>query len=54
MQVRKELEIARLDGVSSPNLEIKRFWNRIPFEHVYPTPEEIILHLYRVNKDEFR
>ena len=53
-QVRNELEIARLEGVSCTNPEIKRFWNTIPYDHVYPSPEEIVLHLYRTNKDDFR
>lgn len=42
--VRKQMQIAMLNGLCSTDPKIKEFWDSIPREGDIPTPEELILY----------
>ena len=41
--VRKQMQIAMINGLCSTDSKIKAFWNGIPKEKDIPTPEELII-----------
>lgn len=43
--VRKQMQMAMLNGLCSTNPEIKAFWDSIPRKKEVPTPEELIMYL---------
>lgn len=46
--VRKQMKIAMLNGLSSTDPHIKRFWDSIPHEGEIPTPEELIIYIAEI------
>lgn len=46
--VRKQMKIAMLNGLSSTDPQIKRFWDSIPHEGEIPTPEELIIYIAEI------
>lgn len=43
--VRKQIQIAMLNGLCSTDPKIKAFWDAVPCEKDIPTPEELILYI---------
>jgi len=43
--VRKQMQIAMLNGLCSTDPKIKAFWAAVPCEKDIPTPEELILYI---------
>lgn len=43
--VRKQIQVAMLNGLSSKDPKIKAFWNSVPREADIPTPEEFITYV---------
>ena len=43
--VRKQMQIAMINGLCSTDPKIKAFWNSIPREMDIPTPEELIMYV---------
>lgn len=43
--VKKQIQIAMLNGLCSTDPKIKAFWDAVPCEKVIPTPEELILYI---------
>ena len=54
--VRRQIQIAMINGLSSTDPKIKAFWDNIPRENEIPTPEELILYISGtiVRKDTIR
>lgn len=48
--VRKQMQIAMLNGLCSTNPRIKEFWDRVPREKEFPTPEEFIVYMAGIIK----
>lgn len=48
--VRKQMQIAMLNGLCSTDPKIKKFWDSIPREGDIPTPEELILYTAEIVK----
>jgi len=44
-EVRRQMNIAMINGLVSDDPQIKVFWESIPREGEVPTPEELITHL---------
>jgi hypothetical protein len=43
--VRKQIQLAMINGLCSTDPKIKAFWDSIPREKDIPTPEELIIHV---------
>lgn len=43
--VRKQIQIAMLNGLSSTDSKVKAFWDSVPREGQIPTPEELITYI---------
>lgn len=43
--VRKQIQIAMINGLSSTDPKIKAFWNGVPHKAEIPTPEELITYI---------
>ncbi|WP_444658339.1 hypothetical protein ACRQV7_12165 [Caproiciproducens sp. R2] len=43
--VRKQIQIAMLNGLCSTDPKVKVFWDAVPCEKDIPTPEELILYI---------
>ena len=43
--VRKQMQIAMLNGLCSTDPKVKAFWDAVPREKDIPTPEELILYI---------
>lgn len=43
--VRKQMQIAMINGLCSTDPKIKAFWNSIPRKMDIPTPEELIMYV---------
>ena len=54
--VRRQIQIAMINGLSSTDPKVKAFWDSIPRENEIPTPEELILYISGtiVHKDIIR
>ena len=48
--VRKQMQIAMINGLCSSNEEVKAFWDSITRENDVPTPEELIVHISEMAK----
>lgn len=48
--VRKQMQLAMLNGLCSTDPQVKMYWNSIPCEGEAPTPEELIAHLAETAK----
>lgn len=48
--VRKQMQIAMLNGLCSTDPKIKKFWDSIPKEGDIPTPEELIVYTAEIAK----
>lgn len=53
-EVRKQINIAMINGLISDDPKIKRFWENVPRAGEIPTPEELIAHLSNVMKKKQR
>lgn len=42
--IRKQMQIAMLNGLASTDPQIKAYWARIPREGAVPTPEELVVY----------
>lgn len=43
--VRKQMQIAMINGLCSTDPKIKAFWASVPREEEVPTPEELIIYI---------
>ena len=43
--VRKQIQLAMLNGLSSTDPQVKGYWNSIPRNGEIPTPEELIIYV---------
>ena len=43
--VRKQMQIAMLNGLCSTDPKVKAFWDTVPRKKDIPTPEELILYI---------
>lgn len=43
--VRKQMQIAMINGLCSTDPKVKAFWATVPCEKEVPTPEELILYI---------
>ena len=43
--VRKQIQIAMLNGLCSTDPKVKAFWDAVPCERDIPTPEELIIYI---------
>lgn len=43
--VRKQMQIAMINGLCSTDPKVKAFWAAVPCEKDVPTPEELILYI---------
>jgi hypothetical protein len=43
--VRKQIQVAMLNGLCSTDPKVKAFWVAVPCEKDIPTPEELILYI---------
>ncbi len=48
--VRKQIQIAMINGLCSGDPEVKAFWDSIPREKEVPSPEELILYVSEMVK----
>ena len=48
--VRKQMQIAMLNGLCSNEPKVKQFWDRVPREGQIPTPEELIIYITEIVK----
>lgn len=48
--VRKQIQIAMINGLCSSDPEVKAFWDSIPREKEAPSPEELILYVSEMVK----
>lgn len=48
--VRKQMQIAMLNGLCSNNSNVKAFWDSIPNEKEVPSPEELIIYISEIVK----
>lgn len=48
--VRKQMQIAMLNGLCSSDAKVKAFWDNIPCEKEVPSPEELIIHISEIIK----
>lgn len=48
--VRKQMQVAMLNGLCSNDSEVKAFWDSIPHEKEAPTPEELITYISEMVK----
>lgn len=48
--VRKQIQIAMINGLCSNDPEVKAFWDSIPREKEAPSPEELILYVSEMVK----
>ena len=51
-EVRKQINIAMINGLISDDPKIKRFWENVPRAGEIPTPEELIAHLSDMVKEK--
>lgn len=50
--VRKQMQIAMLNGLCSTDPKIKAYWDSIPREGEIPTPEELIAYTAKIVRDK--
>ena len=50
--VRKNIQIAMVNGLASTDADVQRFWQSVPREGELPTPEELILYIAEVAMDK--
>jgi len=50
--VRKQIQIAMLNGLCSTNPEVKGFWDNIPRDKEIPIPEELIIYVAEIIKQK--
>lgn len=50
--VRKNIQIAMVNGLASTDADVQRFWQSVPREGELPTPEELILYIAEVAIDK--
>ena len=43
--VRKQMQIAMINGLCSTDPKVKAFWATVPCEKEVPTPEELIIYI---------
>jgi hypothetical protein len=43
--VRKQMQIAMINGLCSTDPKVKAFWASVPREQEVPTPEELIIYI---------
>ena len=43
--VRKQIQIAMINGLCSTDPKVKAFWDAVPCEKDVPTPEELIIYI---------
>lgn len=43
--VRKQMQIAMINGLCSTDPKVKAFWAAVPREEEVPTPEELIIYI---------
>lgn len=43
--VRKQMQIAMINGLCSTDPKVKAFWAAVPRENEVPTPEELIIYI---------
>lgn len=48
--VRKQMQIAMINGLCSSDPEVKAFWDSIPRGKEVPTPEELIIYVSKMVK----
>jgi hypothetical protein len=48
--VRKQMQIAMINGLCSSDPEVKAFWDSIPREKEVPSPEELIIYVSEIVK----
>lgn len=48
--VRKQIQVAMLNGLCSTNPRVKAFWDSIPRNKEVPTPEELIIYISEMVK----
>jgi len=48
--VRKQMQIAMINGLCSSDPEVKAFWDSIPREKEVPSPEELIIYVPEIVK----
>lgn len=48
--VRKQIQIAMINGLCSSDPEVKAFWDSIPREKEVPSPEELIIYVSEMVK----
>lgn len=48
--VRKQMQIAMINGLCSSDSDVKAFWDSIPREKEVPTPEELIIYISEMVK----
>ncbi len=48
--IRKQMQIAMLNGLCSTDPKVKAFWAGIPKEKDIPTPEELIIYVSEIIK----
>ncbi len=49
-EIRKQIDIAMINGLVSDDPKIKVFWQNVPRVGEYPTPEELIVYLSNMVK----
>ena len=50
--VRRNIQIAMVNGLASTDADVQRFWQSVPREGELPTPEELILYIAEVAMDK--
>jgi hypothetical protein len=48
--VRKQMQIAMINGLCSSDPEVKAFWDSIPRKKEVPSPEELIIYISEIVK----
>lgn len=50
--VRRNIQIAMVNGLASTDADVQRFWQSVPREGELPTPEDLILYIAEVAMDK--
>jgi hypothetical protein len=48
--VRRQMQLAMINGLCSTDPKIKAFWDAVPCETEVPTPEELIIHISKITE----
>lgn len=46
--VRRNIQLAMVNGLASADPDVQRFWQSVPHEGELPTPEELILYIAEI------